>query len=150
MGKNNIKHKYLFISIKPVYAYKLIEGTKDIELRKTKPHVSRGDYAIIYASSPVKAVIGFGKIHDIITCSPAIMWEKYSDRLGIDKLSYNSYYESSSKAIGIEFEFIRSISPISLSDMRIVDPNFHPPQIYHYIDENEILATLSIAIKDEN
>jgi putative transcriptional regulator len=148
MGKNKIKHKYLFMSIKPVYAYKLIQGTKDIELRKTRPHVSRGDYAIIYASSPVKAVIGFGKIRDIIICPPINMWEKYSDRLGIDELSFKNYYKSSSKAIGIEFDFIRSIAPISLAKIRSVDPNFHPPQIYHYVDENEIQAILPHAIKN--
>ena len=61
------RHKYLFIAVKPEYANKLISGEKDIELRKTKPHVQAGDYVIIYASAPAKAVWGYGKIKRIIT-----------------------------------------------------------------------------------
>lgn len=62
MERTKIVHKYLFIAVKPEYANKLISGQKDIELRKMRPHIQPGDYVIIYASAPVKAVIGFGKV----------------------------------------------------------------------------------------
>ena len=147
MEKTKIKHKYLFIAVKPEYANKLIYGKKDIELRKMKPNVQSGDFVIIYASAPVKAVLGFGKIKAVITCDPQGMWNEYSKRLGINELSFYSYYKGYNKAVGIEFEMIRPITPIDLQDLRNVDPNFHPPQIYRYVTNDDIIAVLSKRIK---
>lgn len=138
------RHKYLFIAVKPEYAYKLISGEKDIELRKTKPHVQAGDYAIIYASAPAKVVLGYGKIKRIILCSPQEMWASFSSRLGIKEQDYLMYYKNSNKSVGIEFEMIKPIKPISLSELRCVDPNFHPPQIYRYVSNEEIHKVLVI------
>lgn len=138
------RHKYLFIAVKPEYANKLISGEKDIELRKTKPHVQAGDYAIIYASAPAKVVLGYGKIKRIILCSPQEMWANFSSRLGIKEQDYLMYYMNSNKSVGIEFEMIKPINPISLAELRRVDPNFHPPQIYRYVSNEEIHKVLVI------
>ena len=136
------RHKYLFIAVKPEYANRLISGEKDIELRKTKPHVQAGDYAIIYASAPAKVVLGYGKIKSIILCSPQEMWANFSTRLGINEQDYLMYYKNSNRSVGIEFEMIKPINPISLAELRRVDPNFHPPQIYRYVTNEEIHKVL--------
>ena len=138
------RHKYLFIAVKPEFANKLVSGEKDIELRKTKPHVQAGDYAIIYASAPAKVVLGYGKIKRIILCSPQEMWANFSSRLGIKEQDYLMYYKNSNKSVGIEFEMIKPINPISLAELRRVDPNFHPPQIYRYVTNEEIHKVLVI------
>ena len=138
------RHKYLFIAVKPEYAKKLISGEKDIELRKTKPHVQAGDYAIIYASAPAKVVLGYGKIKRIILCSPQEMWANFSTRLGINEQDYLMYYKNSNRSVGIEFEMIKQINPISLAELRRVDPNFHPPQIYRYVTNEDIHMVLVI------
>lgn len=136
------RHKYLFIAVKPEYANRLISGEKDIELRKTKPHIQAGDYAIIYASAPAKVVLGYGKIKSIILCSPQEMWTNFSTRLGINEQDYLMYYKNSNRSVGIEFEMIKPINPISLVELRRVDPNFHPPQIYRYVTNEEIHKVL--------
>lgn len=143
MERAKIRHKYLFIAVKPEYANKLISGKKDIELRKMKPNVQPGDYVIIYASAPVKAVLGFGKVKTIIECTPKCLWERYSNRLGINEQSYFTYYDGYHKAIGIEFEMIKSVMPIGLKELRRVDPNFQPPQIYRYVTNEDIVSVLS-------
>ena len=147
MERAKIRHKYLFIAVKPEYANKLISGKKDIELRKMKPNVQPGDYVIIYASAPVKAVLGFGKVKTIIECTPKCLWERYSNRLGINEQSYFTYYDGYHKAIGIEFEMIKSVMPIGLKELRRVDPNFQPPQIYRYVTNEDIVSVLSKRIK---
>ena len=147
MEKISNNKKYLFISIKPEFANKIISKEKCIELRKLKPHVKSGDYVIIYASSPVKSVIGFGKIKQIIETSPQEMWEKHSTNLGIDKVRFDNYYENKIKAIGIEIETMKSISPISLSRLRLIDPNFHPPQVYRYVSNEQICRTITEFLK---
>ena len=112
-----------------------------------KPNVQPGDYVIIYASAPVKAVLGFGKVKTIIECTPKCLWERYSNRLGINEKSYFSYYNGYHKAIGIEFDMIKSVTPIGLEELRKVDPCFQPPQIYRYVTNEDIVTVLSKRIK---
>lgn len=147
MGKKIEKHKYLFIAVKPEYANKLVSGQKDIELRKFMPRIQSGDYVIIYASAPLKSVIGFGKVKSIIECSPKEMWSKYSIRLGIARQDFDLYYVNHKKSIGIEFEMIKPITPIGLEALREVDSNFQPPQIYRYVTNEDIVTVLSKRIK---
>lgn len=144
----NIK-KYLFISVKPEFANKIIAKEKCIELRKIKPHVKAGDYIIIYASSPIKCVVGFGQIKQVIETTPIEMWNNYSERLGIDELRFLSYYEGRNRAIGIEIETIKAINPIDLISLKKVDPNFHPPQVYRYIANEQICEAITkfLAVK---
>lgn len=135
--------KYLFISVKPEFANKIIAKEKCIELRKIRPHVKSGDYVIIYASSPVKCVIGFGKIKRIIETTPQDMWDAHYDVLGIDKMRFDLYYENRIRAIGIEIETIKSVVPIKLMSLKKIDANFHPPQVYRYVTNEQICETIS-------
>jgi len=134
--------KYLFISVKPEFAEKIIKKEKSIELRKIRPHVRNGDNVIIYASSPAKYVVGYGIIKKIIEKSPGLMWKDHSSLLGIDKERYDEYYKGKDKAIGIEIHGITAIKPISLERLRLLDPNFHPPQIYRYVSNALICRTI--------
>jgi predicted transcriptional regulator len=143
VGKLNSIKKYLFISVKPEFAEKIVTKEKSIELRKIKPHVKVGDYIIIYASSPIKSVVGFGVIRQIIETSPEKMWSEFSDSLGIDKLRYDNYYKGKEKAIGIEIEGIKKLNPVTLDNLRTIDPSFHPPQIYRYVSNADICKTIS-------
>jgi predicted transcriptional regulator len=139
MGKiNNMLKKHLFISVKPEFAKKIIAKEKKIELRKVKPRVKTNDYVIIYASSPLKSVVGFGIVQQIIETSPEQMWKKYSSILGIDKSRFDNYYNGKEKAIGIKIKEIHSIPPIHLDDLRNVTPNFQPPQVYRYVSDMDI------------
>ena len=136
------KKKYLFISVKPEFAEKIIAKEKKIELRKVKPHVKIGDYVIIYASSPMKSVIGFGMIQQIIETTPEQMWRKYSSVLGIDKPRFDNYYDGKARAIGIKIQEIQEIPPIHLENLRSVTPNFQPPQVYRYVSNGDICRLL--------
>jgi predicted transcriptional regulator len=140
---DNNTRRYLFISVNPEFANKIVTKEKTIELRKIKPHVGIGDYIIIYSSSPVKAVIGFGIIKQIIEKSPQQMWKMYSKSLGIDKVRFDDYYQNKTKAIGIEIEAIKQVTSISLKSLRTIDPDFHPPQVYRYVTNKQICKTIS-------
>ncbi len=143
-----IKNKYLFISIKPEFANKLLSKEKSIELRKIKPNVKDGDYIVIYASSPVKCVVGFGIIKQIIITTPTEMWNEHSSVLGIDKIRYDEYYNNSSKAIGIELELIKPSLPISLENLRELFAGFHPPQVYRYVTNEQICKAITSYINE--
>ena len=134
--RKKIINKYLFISVKPEFAGKILSNSKTIELRKYKPNILIGDYIIIYASSPMKTVVAFAVIKNIIKTTPQMMWKNFSQSLGIDKERYDNYYSGSLNAIGIEFDEITKIDPVHLSDLKNIDPQFQPPQLYRYISNN--------------
>jgi predicted transcriptional regulator len=125
--------KYLFLSVKQEYAEKILEGSKTIELRKSKPNVSPGDYIIIYCTSPIKAIVGVATIQQVIIHSPQRMWQLYSKTLGIEKGDYLSYYGNSEKAIGIVLGKVVKLSDkIYLDAIKQQLPTFTPPQTYKY------------------
>ena len=137
--------KFLFISVKPEFANKLISKTKTIELRKNRPNVNIGDFIIIYATVPIKSVIGFGKIKRIIDDTPQNIWLNYSNQLGIDNSRYFEYYKDTNRAIGIEIHSICKLPfTINLADIRTFIPKFSPPQSYKYITNFKALKTYSM------
>ena len=141
------QNKYLFLAIKPEFANKILAKEKTIELRKVRPNIKEGDYIIIYASSPVKGVVGFGRVKKIIETSPYEMWRIYSTQLGIDKIRYDNYFLDRKKAIGIEIESIRTIQPmITLEAVKEIDISFTPPQGYRYVSNNQILQLLQTIV----
>jgi predicted transcriptional regulator len=125
---------FLFISIKPEFASKIIGGSKTIELRKNKPRAKVGEIVLIYSTTPVKAVIGFGKIAEVIESTPEMIWNCYSEKLGIDILRYDEYYSNAPKAIGIKITEVQTLkTPVTLKDIKKILPKFSPPQTYRYM-----------------
>jgi len=126
--------KFLFISIKPEFANKILSKKKSIELRKNKPNAQIGDYVLIYSTQPKKAVVGFAKIRNIIDCDPKEMWNNNAEYLGIDKQRFFDYYYGQKKAIGIELSDVCKLKiNIPLQEIKNTYPKFNPPQTYRYI-----------------
>ena len=130
--------KYIILSIKPVYTAKLLAGSKTIELRKSRPNIGHGDIAIFYSTSPVKSVVGYGVVSTVIEDAPHRLWLNYKEKLGIDKEGFVKYFEGREKAVGIMFEKVVSVNPISLDLLRIIIAGFQPPQFFRYLSKNVI------------
>ena len=123
----------LFLSVKPEFANKIINGDKTIELRKVKPKIKNDDIVIIYSTSPVKAVIAIGRIKGVFFDNPNIIWSKYKKHLGIDKQRYNEYYENKKIAVAIKLKEIKELDEFyELDKIKSENPTFHPPQSFMY------------------
>ena len=63
------------LSIKPIYAKQILAGTKKVEFRKRsfKEKVRR---VYIYASVPVKQIVGYFTFTEIDEDTPANLWVK--------------------------------------------------------------------------
>jgi len=129
-------NKLILISIKERFVNQILSGKKTIELRKAEPKASRGDSMIIYTTQPKKAVTAIAVIDEILVLTPEKMWELYHEHLGIDKESYDAYYKSYNKAVGIKFrEVIPLNAEILLSAIKLIHPNFSPPQTFKYLNK---------------
>lgn len=124
----------IFLSIKPHYAEEILIGNKTVELRRICPQVNRGGLVILYASSPVKAVLGAFTIERIVTAPPQALWSEVRGLAGISRTEFDDYYVGAERGIGL---FVRSThrahTPFSLENLRRLWPEFHPPQGFRYL-----------------
>ncbi|MDR1267935.1 MAG: ASCH domain-containing protein [Planctomycetaceae bacterium] len=131
------------MSIKPKYADKILSGEKTIEIRKQKPlHITTSDKILFYVTEPVKAILFYSNVKQIIETSPNELWNNYQNQLGITKKDFNSYFKNKSIACGIELEQIRIIKPFQLKEIKLwfqtinklydLDRQFYPPQNFCY------------------
>ena len=80
----------VILSIKPVYAHAIMDGTKKVEFRK-KIFKRPVDKVFVYSSSPEKKIVGFFTISDIIEDKPERLWEEFEKVGGIEKKNFFDY-----------------------------------------------------------
>ncbi len=125
----------LLLSIRPEFADKVFAGTKTVELRRIRPKVAIQDLVLVYASTPVRAIVGAFRVREVIEKSPAMLWKEVRDHAGITRRQFDDYYSGAPKAFGIFLSSVRRFhQPVELIRLRKLWPGFHPPQSYRYLD----------------
>lgn len=92
----------VLLSIKPEFAFKIFDGTKKFEFRKSIFKRKDISNVIVYASSPVKQVIGEFEIEDIIYDDTETVWSITKRASRISKQFYDEYFANSDKAFAIQ------------------------------------------------
>ena len=120
------------MSIHPRYADAILSNHKRVEFRK-RPLSAETRSVVIYATSPVMAVVGEFGIEQQVLASPADLWTRFADVGGIDHDSFFAYYDGFTEAVGIMIgEVIKYDTPRALCD---VDPGGCPPQSFKYLPD---------------
>jgi len=124
----------LLLSVHPKYADMIIKGTKRVELRRVRPRVKQGDWVLVYASSPLQALIGAFRVEQIVASPPQSLWTIVQSIAGITREEFDEYYAGASISFGIFFSEVFSLSePIRLCQLKEIWPGFYPPQGYQYL-----------------
>lgn len=92
------KNKVL-MPIKPKYANQILDGTKKFEYRKSKIRKDNVHSIIIYATAPVKKVIGEVEIVDFLEDTPENIWNQTHEHGGIAKEDYDKYFKGKDTAV---------------------------------------------------
>jgi len=134
--------------MRPRFSDGILDGTKTIELRRTRPQVEPGDPVLIYASSPVKAIVGGFLVKDLIQADPSGLWGIVKDLAGVTELEYEAYFNGARIGYGIRItDPWRLSEPVCLETLRARRPSFRPPQSYAYLpiddDVNPLLARMA-------
>ncbi len=120
----------VLLSIKPEFVEKIFAGTKKYEFRKSLFKRSDVKYVVIYASAPIKRVVGEFEIDDIVSDDVNIVWELTRKHSGITKAFYNSYFQNRKTANAIRIgNLTRYEKTRPLSDYNI----HQAPQSFCYI-----------------
>jgi predicted transcriptional regulator len=133
--------KLLLLSVQHQYAVKIFDGTKIVELRRTRPRIVGGDLAIIYVSTPINAIVGMLEIEKIIEASPSLIWPSICRQAGISKQTFDDYYQGANKAFALYLSHARLLPrPIHLNYLRRLWQNFRPPQSFGYLSYQDFTS----------
>ncbi|MCW4589203.1 XRE family transcriptional regulator [Gluconacetobacter entanii] len=126
-------HRDVVFSIKPEYSRKIVTGEKTIELRRRFPmSVPAGTTALIYETSPTRALSGIAEIGEVHRRSPEEIWRSFSDQACIARKDFDTYFDGVDRAFAIELRHGRSLPrPLELSELR-ERFSFEPPQSFLY------------------
>ena len=83
----------VLMSIKPTYADAILEGKKTVELRRKRPSFGPGTTVLVYSSSPRQTLEGTFESGEVIALPPRKLWRTVSARAGVDKATFDAYFE---------------------------------------------------------
>lgn len=124
----------VLFSIKPVYADRILDGRKTVELRRrfTEAEVV-GSLAFIYSTSPVRELVGYARIRDVRRLRVREIWREYRDAAGIEKADFDAYFEGRRDGWVIELEEPKRLADgVPIADLR-ERFGFVPPQSFRYV-----------------
>jgi len=126
--------RLMMLSIHPRHVAKILDGSKKVELRRTRPVVEVGQPVVIYATVPSAAVVASCTVAEIRTGTPAEIWSMVSALVGVSRAEYNQYFAGSQTAVAIYLEDVEALADqVTLTHLRSTGP-FHPPQTWHFLD----------------
>ncbi len=128
----------LLFSVHPKFAQLIIDGTKTVELRRTRPRITHGDVVFFYATVPVKAVVAYCRVEQVISDCHDSIWQLVEEKAALSRPDFTKYYAGTHTAHAIFLLGVTPLSnPVPLEDLRRGWPEFRPPQSYRYIPEDK-------------
>lgn len=120
----------VILSIKPEFAYKIFNGTKKFEFRRTIFKNKEVKNIIVYASAPVSKVIGEFEIESIFYDSLKNLWNQTSKFSGISEAFYSEYFDGKESGYAIKVKNARRYET-----ELCIQENFglKPPQSFAYL-----------------
>jgi predicted transcriptional regulator len=122
----------VLLSIKPEFAEKIFNGSKKFEYRRSIFKNSDVKTIVVYASSPLKKVIGEFDIDHILLDDINNLWLKTQHLSGIDEEYFFNYFSDKRQGYAIAIKRTRVYrKPLSLKN----NFNVLPPQSFAYLFE---------------
>ncbi len=138
----------LLISIQPRFADLILSGAKSVELRRVRPRVSNGDLILLYASSPIRELVGVCTVAHVDIAPTSELWRRHGQNSGLQRAEFDSYFKGAARSVAISLQDAqRIIEPRTLTELRKRLPGFVAPQSYRYISP-ESLRQLEIVTED--
>jgi len=129
------------MSIHPEFANQILSGRKRVEFRRRAlaQVVTR---IVVYATSPICAVVGVAEVVRIQHASPRSLWAAYGHVGGIEHARFDAYFAGTGTGVAYELGRIWVCeSPIELGRRGLPT---RAPQAYQYVGAN----TLSTLMND--
>lgn len=133
MAKKSDK-KVIMLSIHPKYVNAIMDGSKKVEFRRNGVPEDISNI-VVYATSPMKQIIGYCEISECVVSTPDKLWEKYNAVGGIKRRDFSLYYKGyeTGKCYIIK-KAVRFNKSVSFNDFSSIKT---PPQSFIYVNNVE-------------
>jgi predicted transcriptional regulator len=120
----------VILSIKPQFVKQIFNGQKKYEFRRVIFKKTNIKKVIIYASFPVKKIVGEFEIETILSDSPSDFWYKTQEFAGTNQDHFFDYFSGKKIGFAIKIKKLKKYRiPIDLFDLY----GIKPPQSFCYI-----------------
>lgn len=134
------------MSLHPEFASLILAGTKRVEFRKRK-FGEAVTHVIVYATCPIKKILGFFEVSRVREDTPKKLWSKYRAKGGIARDTFWSYYGGRSTGVAIEVGRVYLLpQPLSLS---AIGRSVIAPQSFRYISGRVVDKLARIILKEK-
>ena len=121
----------ILLSIKPDFAQRIFDGSKRYEFRRVLFRSESVTTVVVYASSPVKRVIGEFTVGGVLKLGKQALWKKTKNHAGIEKRYFDLYFSGQCVAFAIKISRPERYSaPIRLEHAFDFS---RPPQSFRYL-----------------
>ena len=127
----------LLVSVRPKYASQILSGKKTVELRRKFPEsAATGAIALIYSSSPVRAVVGYARIKTVMRLPLTKIWREFGSAACVTKKEFDQYF------LGLKYGFAILLDDIKLLERQTNASDLQsefgivPPQSYRYLPQH--------------
>jgi predicted transcriptional regulator len=120
----------VLLSIKPQFAEKIFSGEKKFEFRRSifkNPDIKT---VLVYASAPIKKVIGEFEIDEIVYEDIETLWNMTGQQSGISKEYFTAYFTGKDQGYAIK---IKNLRKFKTAKCIRYDYNAAPPQSFMYV-----------------
>jgi predicted transcriptional regulator len=133
------------MSIRPVYADRILSGEKRFEIRRRPVRLLPGDLVVVYSSAPVKAIVGAFSVRQVHIGTTESLWRRFSVGICVSRPHYLEYLRGTEHACAIEVGHVIQLPLVALSDLRSSPDGFRPPQSYMFLNEAQGASLRGIA-----
>jgi predicted transcriptional regulator len=134
--------RLMILSVHPYFVSKILDGSKTVELRRTRPAIQPGQPVAIYATMPDAAVVATCRIARVETGSTNEIWSSTAYAAGVTRGEFNTYFRGSRSAVALHLEDVALlVNKVELSQLR-ARGEFHPPQTWHFFDAARLRTIL--------
>lgn len=144
-------NRVLVLSLRPRYAEAILSGAKTVELRRTRPNIKIPTLALIYATNPVRSLVGSCCVDSVESWPLRELWCLASEQAGVSRREFHEYFAGLSEGVALQLSGAqRAEVPVSLARLRRLVGGFRPPQSFAYLpaaDGGRILAVAAPAVR---
>ena len=127
--------RMVVLSLKPRFAEAILAGAKTAELRRTEPKIVVPTRALLYAASPVRALLGTCIITSVKSAGLADLWREHGSEAALLYEEFLHYFKGVDVGTALTLTEPRAFSRrIPLHDLRTKPKSFRPPQSFAYVD----------------
>ena len=135
---------HVLVSLRPRFAGLILQGSKTTELRRGRSRIEPGTIALVYASTPLRAVVGAARIEQVHTYAPSTVWRRWGPTTGLQRREYLEYVDGCHQVTALLLgDRCTFPEPVDLNELRRRSGSFVAPQSYRFLGGEELGTMLN-------